>query len=252
MGICSKKLNRPKAQLRTRLEVNLKSKILVVDDEVPIQKLLAAALSTDEYELCPAYSAEEGIRLAASNNPDLILLDLGLPNKDGFSLIERVREWSQVPIIILSARTEETDKIRALELGADDYVTKPFGIGELVARMRVCLRKVRLLAGGGESVIKAAGIEIDLKAHTASKFGKELDLTPTEFKLLAVLVRNADKVVTHKALLSAVWGPRYSGDVQYLRVFMKQIRSKIEECPARPKIIQTEAGIGYRLRSAEE
>lgn len=226
-----------------------KNKLLIIEDESAIQKLLAASFPRDDFDICSAFSAEEGIRLAAANNPDLILLDLGLPAIDGFTVIERVREWSQIPIIVLSARTQEDAKIRALDLGANDYVTKPFSVGELLARIRVCLRIQQSLLSGGNSKITAGDLSIDLSSHIAYKKESELSLTPTEFNLLALLIKNADKVMTHRTLLKEVWGPTYAGDVQYLRVFMKQIREKIEENPSRPRILITEPGIGYRMLS---
>lgn len=229
--------------------MKIRTKILVVEDETAIQKLLAASMPAEDFELCAAYSAAEGIRLTAANNPDLILLDLGLPEADGFAVIERVREWSQLPIIVLSARTQEGEKVKALDLGANDYITKPFGIGELLARIRVCLRSQQARFSEGGFEISAGDLAINFSSHIAKKKGKEISLTPTEFKLLSLLMKNADKVMTHRALLSAVWGGAYAHEVQYLRVFMKQIREKIEEHPSRPRIIITEPGIGYRLLS---
>lgn len=194
-----------------------------------------------------AASASEAIRLSATQSPDAMLLDLGLPDKDGKEVIREVRAFSQVPIIVLSARDRETEKISALDLGADDYVNKPFGIGELLARIRAVTRS-RNQGKPVETVFHAGGLTIDTKRHHVELEGQPVKLTPKEFDLLLLLVRNAGRVLTHKQILNTVWGPAHTEDVQYLRVLIGQLRQKIETSPAEPTFVLTEPGIGYRLR----
>ena len=232
--------------------MNSRSSILIIEDEVAIQNVLLASIPSETYFIYSAYSASEGISLVASCSPDAILLDLGLPGEDGFSVIRAVREWSNVPIIVLSARTQEVEKVKALDLGANDYVTKPFGIDELLARIRACMRTAQSNSTGDDSCYCVGELKIDIASHLATKSGIDLDLTPKEFRLLALLMKNAGKVLTHKALLTAVWGENYADQVQYLRVFMKQLREKIENNPARPTTILTEIGVGYRLNADEK
>jgi len=231
--------------------VAVKFKILVVEDEASIHKLIKAALSTDEYQIISAYTGSEGIRSAASHQPDLVILDLGLPEKAGFEVIQSIREWSTgLPILVLSARTDEQSKIKALDDGANDYVTKPFSMAELLARIRALLRtSIQKISESNEIVV--GPFMVDVAAHIVSKNGTELHLTPTEFKLLLILIKNANRVIPHKYLLKEVWGPGFATDIQYLRVFMKQLRQKIEDTPAQPFFITTEPGIGYRFKSPD-
>jgi len=223
-------------------------KILVVDDEAPIRRFLRAILDPKDYDLVEAQTGEEGIRLTATENPAVVLLDLGLPDIDGVDVARRLREWTQVPIIVLSARGQEADKVAALDAGADDYLTKPFGSGELMARIRVALRHVGK-DSGPEPVVEAFGVRIDLPNRQVFRDGEEVHLTPNEYGLLAMLTRNAGKVVTHQQLLNDVWGPAYKDENHYLRVYMGQLRHKLESNPAQPKLLTTESGIGYRLRT---
>jgi two-component system KDP operon response regulator KdpE len=223
-------------------------KILVVDDEAPIRRFLKAVLDPKEYELIEAETGEEGIRTTATENPAAVLLDLGLPDIDGVEVARRLREWTEVPIIVLSARGQEADKVAALDAGADDYLTKPFGSGELLARIRVALRHSKKDTGP-EPCIEAFGIKIDLPNRQVWRDGVEVHLTPNEYGLLAVLARHSGKVITHQQLLNEVWGPAYKGENHYLRVYMGQLRHKLEADPAQPRLITTESGVGYRLRT---
>lgn len=226
------------------------AKVLVIDDEVAIRRFLAASMEGKDFHLVEAVDGASGIRLAAIENPDVILLDLGLPDMDGVEVARRVREWSETPIIVLSARGREFDKVAALDAGADDYLTKPFGVQELFARVRVALRH-RKRSQTAPSVVEAGALRIDLSAHLLTKNGTELHLTPNEFRFVSVLARNAGKVVTHKQILREVWGPEYESETHYLRVYAQQIRSKIEDDPAQPRWLVTESGVGYRLRTDE-
>jgi two-component system, OmpR family, KDP operon response regulator KdpE len=221
-------------------------KVLVVDDEAQIRKFLRSSFLGTEYKIVEAEDGQSALRAAATEQPDLILLDLGLPDLDGIEVTKQIREWSQVPIIVLTARGHEDDKVEALDAGADDYLTKPFSVKELEARIRVMLRR-KLATTTTDPIIEFGDCKLDLGARLAYKKGEELRLTPIEYKLLAFMAKNADKVVTHKMLLSDVWGPGYDFEVQYLRVHMKNLRHKIEDVPADPQFILTEAGVGYRL-----
>lgn len=223
-------------------------RILVIDDEAPIRRFLKAILDPKDFNLLEAQTGEEGIRMTAIENPAIVLLDLGLPDIDGVDVARRLREWTEVPIIVLSARGQEADKVAALDAGADDYLTKPFGSGELMARIRVALRHTKK-DSGPEPCVEAFGVKIDLPNRQVFRNGEELHLTPNEYGLLAMLARNAGKVVTHKQLLNEVWGPAYKEESHYLRVYMGQLRHKLEENPAQPNLITTESGIGYRLRT---
>lgn len=221
-------------------------KILVVDDELAIQRFLKASFDPADYEVAAAMTGEEGIRKAALFNPGVVLLDLGLPDMEGLQVAEAIREWSSVPIIVLSVRGQEQDKVAALDAGVDDYLTKPFGVGELMARIRVALRH----AGKTENVepkFEFSGLSVDLATRHVMKDGQEVHLTPNEYGILALLVRNAGKVVTHRQILKEVWGPAYEQESHYLRVYMGQLRHKLEEDAARPKLLITESGVGYRL-----
>jgi two-component system KDP operon response regulator KdpE len=224
-------------------------KILVIDDEVPIRRFLRASLDPAEYHLVEADTGQIGIQLTASENPDLVLLDLGLPDMDGIEVAKSLREWTQVPIIVLSARGQEQDKVAALDAGADDYLTKPFGTGELLARIRVAIRHAQRAAGDpGDPVFEAENLRVDLAARRVFRGSEEVHLTPLEYKLLTTLIRHAGKVVTHRHLLTEVWGPAYSEENHYLRVYMGQLRHKLEDDPAQPKLLMNEPGVGYRLR----
>ncbi len=221
-------------------------RILVVDDEPRIQRFLRLALEAAGYDVVEAATGAEALKAAVTAAPALVILDLGLPDMDGKEVIARLRGWSQVPIIILSARDNETEKIAALDLGADDYVEKPFGIGELTARMRSALRH-RVKAEGGQDAIRIDGLNIDTVKRIVERDGAILKLTPKEYDLLILLARHAGRVVTHKTLLTSVWGPAHAEDMHYLRVFIGHLRGKIERDPADPKIIVTEPGVGYRF-----
>jgi two-component system KDP operon response regulator KdpE len=223
-----------------------RERVLVVDDEPQIQRFLRPSLEAAGYDVVDAANGAEALKAAATAAPALIILDLGLPDMDGKEVIARLRAWSDVPIIILSARDQETEKIAALDLGADDYVEKPFGIGELTARMRTALRH-RVKAEGGMTEISADGLAIDTLRRSIKRDGQELKLTPKEYDLLVLLARHAGRVVTHKSLLTSVWGPAHSHDMHYLRVFIGQLRGKIERDATDPKIIRTEPGVGYRF-----
>ena len=221
--------------------------ILIIEDETPIRRFLRTALEGAGYRSLEAASAGEGLSLAASHNPDLVLLDLGLPDRDGLEVIRGLRQWSAMPIIVLSARDKERDKIDGLDAGADDYLTKPFAVGELNARIRAALRRLSRLSGEMEAVFQSPGLRVDLARRQVWREEQEVHLTPLEFKLLAHLARNAGKVVTHGQLLRAVWGGAGPDQAHYPRVFVHQLRHKLEPDPARPKYIRTEPGVGYRL-----
>jgi two-component system KDP operon response regulator KdpE len=223
--------------------------ILLIEDEPQMRRFLRITLQSQGYRLFEAASGNEGLREAAARNPDVILLDLGLPDIDGLEVTVRLREWTQTPIIVISAREQEQDKVRALDAGADDYLTKPFSAGELFARIRVALRHaLRQRSGQNEPVFTCAGLRVDLAARRVFIQDNEIHLTPIEYKLLTVLIRHAGKVVTHRQLLMEVWGPGQVSEVQYLRVYMTQLRHKIEADPARPQLLINEPGVGYRLQ----
>ncbi len=222
--------------------------ILVIEDELPIRKFLRISLESHDFRMTEAESAAKGLQRAVDEPPDAVILDLGLPDADGLDVIRRLREWSQVPVIVLSARGRESDKIAALDAGADDYLTKPFGVGELLARLRVALRHATNVAGNAAtSVYQAGDVRVDLAARRVTVDGAEVHLTPTEYRLLTTLIRFAGKVVTHRQLLKEVWGPNAVEENQYLRVYLGQLRRKIERDPARPRYLLTEPGVGYRL-----
>jgi two-component system KDP operon response regulator KdpE len=226
----------------------MKPLILVVEDDPQIRRFLRATLAAEGYQFQEALTAEEGAAQAAARRPDLILLDLGLPDHDGLEVIRGVREWSQMPIVVVSARGQEKDKIAALDLGADDYVAKPFAVGELLARIRAALRR-SASAGqeGSGAVLRFGKVEVDLEKRLVKVDGEDVHLTPNEYKLLQVLVQHPGKVLTQRQLLNEVWGPHHTEQAQYLRVYVAQLRRKLESDPARPKYLQTEPGIGYRL-----
>jgi len=223
-----------------------KTRVLVVDDEAAILRFLRPALEANNYEMASAGTMAEAIKRIAAETPDIVLLDLGLPDGDGKDVIRRAREWSDVPIIVLSAREREAEKIESLDLGADDYVNKPFNVGELMARMRTALRH-RMQRKSEIPVLRVGDLEIDAVRHRVTRAKAELKLTPKEFELISFLARHAGRVITHKQILAAVWGPAHTEDTQYLRVYIGQLRQKIEAHPDDPRIILTEPGIGYRI-----
>ena len=224
-------------------------RILVVEDEPQMQKFLRASLASEGYRALEATTGQQGLELARTHNPDLVLLDLGLPDIDGMEVTRELRDHSAKPIIVISARGQEEDKVRALDVGADDYLTKPFGTSELLARIRVALRHAaRASEGRVDPVIEVGAIKIDLDRRQVFAKGTEVHLTPNQYKLLAYLMRNAGKVLTHRQLLKEVWGPAYASQTHYLRVYMAQLRHKVEDDPARPRYLMTEPGVGYRLR----
>jgi len=224
------------------------AKLLVIEDESPIRRLLRAALEGCGYRLLEAASGREGLAMAASHRPDLVILDLGLPDMEGLDVIRQLREWTTVPIVILSARGKEGDKVVALDAGADDYVTKPFGMGELTARMRVALRHAAQRESPGEQPAIAVGeLAVDFVRREVRLAGNKVHLTPIEYKLLCVLIRNAGRVITHRQLLHEVWGPASEKQAHYVREYMKRLRQKLEPVPARPRHLLTEPGVGYRF-----
>jgi two-component system KDP operon response regulator KdpE len=226
--------------------------IAIIEDEAPIRRFLRASLVAEGFQVAEATTAHEGLRLITQDHPALVLLDLGLPDDDGEAIIRQVRQWSKLPIIVLSARGAEQSKISALDAGADDYLTKPFGVGELLARMRVALRHAARIDGDGPEIeeFKAGPLCINLAKRRVLRDGVEVKLTKIEFDLLAVLVRNAGKVLTHRQLLKEVWGPHAVHEPHYVRVFMANLRKKLEHNPGRPELLLTEQGVGYRLRDA--
>jgi len=225
--------------------------VLVIEDEPQMQRLLGATLEAHGYRAVGATSGAEGLRQAATRAPELVLLDLGLPDVEGLEVARRLRAWSQVPIIVLTARGREDDKVAALDAGADDYVTKPFGVGELLARVRVALRHAARVAGDpGEPIVEIGALRVDLGRRRVTLAGADVRLTATEYRLLALLARHAGRVLTHAFLLKEVWGPGYQGRDHYLRVYMAQLRRKLEQDPARPRYLVTDLGVGYRM--AEE
>ena len=226
-----------------------KTRVLVVDDEAAILRFLKPALEANNYEMASAGTTAEAIKRIAAETPDIVLLDLGLPDGDGKEVIRRAREWSDVPIVVLSAREREVEKIESLDLGADDYVNKPFNVGELMARMRAALRH-RMQRKAEIPVLRVGDLEVDAVRHRVTRAGAELKLTPKEFELLSFLARHAGRVITHKQILAAVWGPAHTEDTQYLRVYIGQLRQKIEAHADDPRIILTEPGIGYRVAEA--
>jgi len=228
-----------------------KSKIavLVIEDEAPIRRFLKMTLTSQGYDFSEVVSGQEGMLKVASEKPDIIILDLGLPDMDGLEVTKQLREWTPTPIIVLSARGQEKDKVEALDAGADDYLTKPFGVAELMARARVALRRTMTsLNGETQSIFKFGDVEVDFVKRQVLKESRELHLTPIEYKLLSELIKYADRVVTHNHLLREAWGSEYSGETHYLRVYMAQLRRKLEKNPAQPKYLITEPGVGYRLK----
>lgn len=224
--------------------------IVVIDDESQIRKILSITLEAEGFKVVDSSKGKDGTISIANNHPQLVVLDLGLPDEDGFTVLKEIRTWSNVPIIILSVRNSEDDIVKALELGADDYVTKPFNTSELIARIRANIRRTQ--QPDNQSVVVNGKIKIDISKRLIFKNNRELKVTNTEYLLLFLFFRNIDKVLTHNFLLKEIWGPVHSEDSQYLRVFIGQIRKKIEDDPARPEYIITDSGVGYRMKMIDE
>ena len=224
--------------------------VLVIEDEPQIRRFLRASFDAEGYRVVESASGRRATIDATSHKSDLAIVDLGLPDVDGIDVIRRIRQWSSMPVIVLSARTQERTKIEALDAGANDYITKPFGVGELLARVRAALRHRSRLADGG-NVLRLGDAIVDLDRRAATRAGQPLHLTPIEFRLLATLARHLGMVVTHRELLSEVWGPTHANDTHYLRIYAKQLRDKLEADPVRPKYLITETGVGYRLLADE-
>jgi two-component system KDP operon response regulator KdpE len=230
-----------------------KELILLIEDEPQMRRFLRVTLQSRGYRLIEAETGEEGLILAAGRNPAVIVLDLGLPDIDGLEVTRKLREWTNAPIIVISARELERDKVRALDEGADDYLTKPFGVDELMARIRVSLRHIASQESGKEEPVFQAGeLQVDFTRRQVILGGEEVHFTPIEYRLLTTLIRYANRVVTHNQLLREVWGPRQANQVQYLRVYMAQLRKKLEADPARPRFFINEPGIGYRFKSGND
>jgi two-component system KDP operon response regulator KdpE len=225
-----------------------RARVLIVEDDPQIQRFLTAALESHGYEPVCAESGAEGLRLATTRQPDVIIVDLGLPDMSGLDVITRLREWFQRPIIVLSARSRESDKVGALDLGADDYLTKPFGVAELLARMRVAMR--HHVGGETQPRVEIGGLVVDRAARRVTRGIEEIHLTPIEYKLFAALIQHRGKVLTHRQLLREVWGAAHVESPQYVRIYMRSLRRKIEDDPARPRHLLTEIGVGYRLSDA--
>ena len=225
-----------------------KWKIMVVEDDAPVRHLITVSLSAEDYAVIAAGTAAEAVQLAATQNPDVILLDLGLPDADGVEVIEKIRLWTETPIIVISARDEDTDKIEALDAGADDYLTKPFSVAELLARLRSTQRRLtHLAAGNTEAVFRNGDLVIDYAAGCAYMAGQPLKLTPIEYRLLCLLAQNVGKVLTHKYITQKIWGVGWENNIASLRVFMATLRKKLEAAPDSPAYIQTHIGVGYRM-----
>lgn len=222
--------------------------ILMIEDELQIRRFLRSSLAAHGYALLEASTGQEGVEQAARLHPDGILLDLGLPDLDGLEVLRRIRSWSSVPVVILTARGQEQDKITLLDAGADDYLTKPFGVGELLARLRAAMRRTSLMQTSQLPVTTVGELRVDLVHRQVFRAGDEVHLTPIEYKLLVALVRNLGRVVTQRQLLQEVWGPEYIDSPHYLRIYMQHLRHKLEADPARPRVLLTEPGVGYRLR----
>lgn len=225
--------------------------VLIVEDETQMLRFLRTALVAQDYRVVEAGTCKDALVAATTHNPELVLLDLGLPDSDGIDLTRQIREWSHVPIIVISARGREGDKVAALDAGADDYLTKPFGVNELLARMRVALRHAAMVGTDtSATVLEVRTVRVDQVRREVTVDGREVHLTPIEYRLLVLLAKNAGKVLTHRQILKEVWGPPYVNETHYLRVFMTQLRQKIEVDPARPRLLVTEPGVGYRMKDA--
>ncbi len=221
--------------------------VIIVEDEKQIRRFVRDALETEGFHVFEAETVRQGLVEAGTRKPDLVILDLGLPDRDGIEFIRDLRSWSELPLIVLSARTSEADKIAALDAGADDYLTKPFGVGELLARVRVALRRREKTGETGATEVEFGNVRIDLLNRNVKRDGQAIHLTPIEYRLLTLLIRNAGKVLTHRQILREVWGPSHVESNHYLRIYMGQLRHKLEDNPAQPRWLQTEAGVGYRL-----
>ena len=227
-----------------------KESILLIEDEPQMRRFLRVTLQAHGYQLIESATGQDGLIQVATRNPDVVLLDLGLPDIDGLEVTKRLREWSKVPLIVISAREQEEDKVRALDAGADDYLTKPFGAGELLARIRVSLRHMAMQhTGSEEPVFVLDNLKVDLAKRQVLLDDREVHLTPIEYRLLALLIKHAGKVITHTHLLKEVWGTAYAGQTHYLRIYMAQLRHKLEADPARPRFFINEPGVGYRLKT---
>ncbi len=222
--------------------------VLLVEDEKDIRRFVRQALQNEGCQVYEAGTLADGLHAAASVKPQLVMLDLGLPDGDGVEFMQRLRSWSQIPVLVLSARSTEHDKIRVLDAGADDYLTKPFSVGELLARVRALLRRSRMEPALGTPLVRFGDVQVDLAAHSVSKAGQTVHLTAMEFKLLTVLLNNSGRVMTHRQLLRAVWGGEHSEDSHYLRIYVAHLRHKLEDNPTQPQYLQTEIGIGYRFQ----
>jgi two-component system KDP operon response regulator KdpE len=225
----------------------LNPRVLIIEDDPVIRRFVRSALESEGCEVCEAETATRGEIEAGTRRPALVILDLGLPDQDGQDLIRGLRTWSQVPVIVLSARSNEADKVRALDAGADDYLVKPFGVPELLARVRAQLRRSALIGHEAQPVFRFGEVEVNLVERQISRGGEEVHLTPIEFRLLAALIRSHGRVITHRQLLTEAWGPGYAERSHYLRIYMKQLREKLERHPAQPEFLLTETGVGYRL-----
>jgi len=222
--------------------------ILIIEDEVQIRRFVRSSLASHGYALLEAGSGQEGVEHAAQSRPDCVILDLGLPDMEGLEVLRRIRSWSAVPIVILTARGQEQDKIALLDAGADDYLTKPFGVGELLARLRAAMRRTAGLPATEQPVMRIGDIRIDMAHRQVSRNGEAIHLTPIEYRLLVALLRHQGRVVTQRQLLQEVWGPEYGDAGHYLRIYMQHLRHKLEDDPARPRYLLTEPGVGYRLK----
>jgi two-component system KDP operon response regulator KdpE len=227
----------------------LKPVVIIIEDDPPIRRFLRTGLSAQGFEVHEADCGQRGLAEASMRKPDLVILDLGLPDMDGVEVVKLIREWSAMPIIILSARSAEQSKIDALDAGADDYLTKPFGLGELLARIRVALRRSSGNAEAIQSEIFTVGnLRVDLRNRQVQRGGEEVHLTPIQYRVLMVLLKHAGKVLTHQQIIKEVWGPSYTENAHYLRIYMSQLRQKLEDDPAKPQYFLTESGVGYRLK----
>ena len=221
--------------------------VLIIDDEIQIRRLLRVTLEGNGYRVFEASSGQEGLIEAAQRHPDIVVLDLGLPDIDGLAVLKRLREWSEAPVLVLSVREGEEDKVGALDCGADDYMNKPFSTAELLARLRAARRRAQ--PASDNAIFQSGPLQVDLSSRLVTLKGKEIKLTPTEYSLLRLLVRNAGKVVTHRQILKEVWGPNYAEQTHYLRVYMAHLREKLEADPSRPELLLTEPGVGYRMKA---
>lgn len=222
--------------------------ILIIEDELQIRRFLRSSLAAHGYALLEAQTGQEGVEQTAQLHPDGVILDLGLPDMEGLEVLRRIRSWSAVPVVILTARGQEQDKIALLDAGADDYLTKPFGVGELLARIRAALRRTAAMPAAQAPITVVGDLRVDMVHRQVTRAGEEVHLTPIEYKLLVALVRNLGRVVTQRQLLQEVWGPEYTDAAHYLRIYMQHLRHKLEADPARPRFLLTEPGVGYRLR----